>query len=274
MNWPISQRCVSTLGFPECDFSSLSALCRDFSIPMVELRAIEDRLDLPAWFQEHYQTPQRLQAALADLPFRIQVLDSSFSLAGGKEGARDELVALAEWADALGVPWIRVFDGGRFDPEAPADAFQPHLESILWWRRLRRDRGWKTDLLVETHDLICSTANCLRLQTLLDQPVALLWDAWHLWYKNHEALEDTWAALHPFIRHIHFKEGTRSPILQYSYSYCLPGSGEFPLAKLFQILAEASYSGPICLEWERKWHPYLPPLRDALQALLPAVPPS
>jgi hypothetical protein len=29
-------------------------------------------------------------------------------------------------------------------------------------------------------------------------------------------------------------------------------------------LRAANFSGPVSLEWERMWHPYLPPLDEAL----------
>jgi beta-glucosidase len=37
------------------------------------------------------------------------------------------------------------------------------------------------------------------------------------------------------------------------------------------MLTRDGYTGCVSLEWERKWHPYLPPLRDALSALRAAA---
>jgi hypothetical protein len=45
----------------------------------------------------------------------------------------------------------------------------------------------------------------------------------------------------------------------------LPGNGEFPMSSLQRILA-AEFSGAVSLEWEKLWHPYLPPLDDALRS--------
>ena len=43
----------------------------------------------------------------------------------------------------------------------------------------------------------------------------------------------------------------------------LPGAGEFPMAPLRAVLA-AEYAAVVSLEWEKLWHPYLPPLDEAL----------
>jgi sugar phosphate isomerase/epimerase len=48
-------------------------------------------------------------------------------------------------------------------------------------------------------------------------------------------------------------------------AYVLPGTGVFPMAALRAALA-GGYSGPLSLEWERQWHPELPPLDLALRA--------
>ena len=40
-----------------------------------------------------------------------------------------------------------------------------------------------------------------------------------------------------------------------------------PLAELVTLLRAEQFDGFISLEWEKLWHPYLPPLRDALVRL-------
>ena len=48
--------------------------------------------------------------------------------------------------------------------------------------------------------------------------------------------------------------------------YVLPGHGDFPMAQLLSILQSNERHIPLSLEWERHWHPELPPLDDALKA--------
>ena len=44
----------------------------------------------------------------------------------------------------------------------------------------------------------------------------------------------------------------------------LLGDGDFDLTTTFSILETGGFDGVVCIEWERKWHPYLPPLDTAL----------
>jgi sugar phosphate isomerase/epimerase len=116
------------------------------------------------------------------------------------------------------------------------------------------------DLAVETHDALCTTGSCLRLQDALGEPTALLWDAHHIWFKAAERPLETWSALRPFVRHVHVKDSVREPILPYPYTYRLPGEGDLPPDALLHRLAADGYEGCVSLEWERAWHPYLPGL--------------
>ncbi len=265
--WPRNQRCISTLGTAECSLPKLNQLCDEFEIPLLELRALENRLDLSDYFTEKFGSAERLRAASLDWVFQVRVLDSSCRLIeeGGVE--RPELLALAKWADALNCPWIRVFDGGGFQPEACQEDLQKAADCIAWWRAQRKEKGFACDILVETHDLLCSSHNCLALQKHLDEPVGLLWDSWHIWFENGEALEETWKSLKPYVKHIHFKDGNKIPSTKHPYTYTLPGEGVFPLTELMTMLKQSDYSQAICLEWERKWHEDLPPVDRALSIL-------
>jgi sugar phosphate isomerase/epimerase len=44
-----------------------------------------------------------------------------------------------------------------------------------------------------------------------------------------------------------------------------PGDGEFPVTPLLAALRTDEFAGPVCFEWEKLWHPYLPPLDEALR---------
>ena len=47
----------------------------------------------------------------------------------------------------------------------------------------------------------------------------------------------------------------------------LPGDGQAPLAAIVSLLRAQQFAGSVSLEWEKLWHPYLPPLRTALVRL-------
>jgi sugar phosphate isomerase/epimerase len=76
----------------------------------------------------------------------------------------------------------------------------------------------------------------------------------------------TWRAIRQRVVHMHVKDSVSIPSGRHSYSYRLPGDGEFPMAPLREAIVREGYSGPLSLEWERLWHPGLAPLEDALAA--------
>lgn len=41
----------------------------------------------------------------------------------------------------------------------------------------------------------------------------------------------------------------------------IPGQGELDLRHMIELLAQDSYRGYLCLEWEKKWHPEIPLLK-------------
>jgi sugar phosphate isomerase/epimerase len=74
----------------------------------------------------------------------------------------------------------------------------------------------------------------------------------------------TWRAIRGHVVHVHVKDSVSVPSARHPFSYVLPGEGEFPMTPLKAELRAANFSGPVSLEWERMWHPYLPPLDEAL----------
>jgi sugar phosphate isomerase/epimerase len=69
----------------------------------------------------------------------------------------------------------------------------------------------------------------------------------------------------PHVAHIHVKDAVRRPSEKFPWTYVAPGAGEFPFAVLLAALARDGFAGPVSLEWERLWHPYLGPLDVALE---------
>jgi sugar phosphate isomerase/epimerase len=118
-------------------------------------------------------------------------------------------------------------------------------------------------MLLETHSAFCSSRMCLRLNELLDDPMLVLWDAHHTWRSARETPGETWEALGPLVRHLHFSDSRlRAP--EPSYECVLPGTGEYPVAALAAVLAKCQDSPSVSLEWEKLWHPELPDIRRAL----------
>lgn len=249
------------MGCPHATLAQALALAEKHRLQFVELRTLGGTLDLPVYCAQHYKTPTGLAAVLARTPVRIIAFGTSMKLIGNTEEDRKALLEWVPWAEAAGVRWLRVFDGGR---KADAAEIAQAAETLDWWNRLRRDRGWLVDLMIETHDSMTTTAALRRL--LAAHPAAhILWDAHNTWKRGGEDPVQTWRAMHDRIVHIHVKDSVPVPRGEHAFTFVLPGQGGFPAEALHGIL-RAEYSGGVCLEWEKHWHPYLPELDAALHA--------
>lgn len=254
-------RTYSTLGSPALGLEETLALAARHGLAGVELRALGGTIDLPAYFAATYGTPEALAARLAAQPMKILSLDTSLHLAHPTEEERQAFLKFVPWAEAVGVPRLRVFDGGKSPDAATHRAM---AETVAWWRALRAEHGWRTDLMVETHDALCTAAS-IRGFLALAPGTGILWDTHHTWKTGREDPLITWRAIASDVVHLHVKDSVSIPSGKHPFSYRLPGDGEFPMAALREVL-RAEFHGPMSLEWERLWHPELGPVEEALAA--------
>jgi len=141
------------------------------------------------------------------------------------------------------------------------------VESLKWWQSHSDKNQWKTRIALETHTGFSSSERCLKLQEAFGNPIDIIWDTHHTWKGGNESASQTWEQMGSMIRHIHIKDSISVPSARHPYTYCLPGDGEFPVDDVYNVLRDNNYTGVISLEWESKWHPYLPDLATALKTL-------
>ena len=253
-------RCFSSLGCPDLSLDETLALAMRHGVGAVELRSLGGTVELPAYFTEEFGTQEKLAAFVRASGVRVVGFNASLHLTGATAAERDQLVAFGPWAEALGVRWLRVFDGENADTTSLGEA----LETLRWWRELRAARGWAVDVSVETHDSLFTAAAIERF--LAAAPgAAILWDAHHTWRKGGEDPVATWRAIHASVVHVHVKDSINVPSARHPFTYVLPGDGEFPIAPVLAELRAGRFAGPVSLEWEKLWHPYLPSLDEALR---------
>lgn len=261
-------RCLNTLGCPEFSLEEACALASRHGLAGVELRALGGTVELGGYLARHYGSPEGLVEKLRaeqgrstnEPAVRVVAFNTSMKLIGGSAAERDQLVEIAPWAEALGVRWLRVFDGGKTADEGE---LLRAVETLRWWREERAVRGWQVDLMIETHDSLCTAAAIGGLLEVVPD-AAILWDSHHTWKKGGEDPLVTWRAIRANVVHVHVKDSVSLPSARHPFTYVLPGAGEFPMPPLMAELTAANFSGPVSLEWERMWHPYLPPLDEAL----------
>lgn len=250
----------STLGCPDASLSDALSLCHRFKMNFLELRTLEGRLDLPAFL-----APEEVAEACQNAGVAARVVGSSFQLARHNADAVAELWKTCAWASAIGALYVRVFAGGEW-PTVPDRSGEELARSLLAEFARRKDaEGWSCDLALETHDSLSSAQACRAFSDHIETPLPILWDTHHTWRLGGETPAESWAILGPQVVHLHVKDSGSVPSGKQSYTYSLPGAGDFPAQELVDVLAQAPTALGISLEWERKWHPELPPLEDALE---------
>ena len=254
----------STLGCPELSLPQICELLSEFNLHELELRAADGRIDLPQWAVDTGWSQSRAAALMAQHDVHFRVAGSSFKIVGNNEKSRLEMLAFCEWANAWGARYVRAFGGGTWGKALTDADYEQGAQTVAWWQQEKKQRGWRIELLLETHDAFSASRPCRDLVARLPEPIGIIWDTHHTWRRSGEAPRDSWALLSPWIRHVHVKDSISKPSAQHPYTYVLPGDGEMPLGQIVEILSEHQFTGTVSLEWERLWYPDLPPLREAL----------
>lgn len=255
------RKTFSSLGCSELDLPDIVALGKKHGITTLELRAINGTTDLPAFFSERFGSPESWADWLLAQGVTVCSLDTSFRLIDGDAAERDALLAYVPWAEAAGVPWMRIFDGGK---TGDATEIAHAAEVLAWWSAQQEKNGWKVGLMIETHDALVTSEKLAALFAAAPD-ARLLWDAHHTWKKGGEDLSATWEVVRDRTVHIHVKDSVSMPSARHPFTYVPLGDGEFPMQPLLAMLEESGYAGMLSLEWERLWHPYLAPLDETLR---------
>lgn len=242
----------SSMGQPELSFEAFEVLAKEFHMDFLELRSLAGSLDLPSCFQN-------MGHAKPSIPVRL--LASSLQLAMATPADVEEFLRFGELAEKLKTPYVRVFGGGSFGDPVTDVMLQRAADVVETLRGHIRQEGWTFEILIETHSAFSSSRHCTSLNRLLSEPLGVLWDSHHTWKLAREDLAVSWGLLGPCVRHVHYKD---SRTVGDSSRLVLPGQGEFPTGMLLELLCREGYRGGLSLEWEKLWHPELPPLRDAL----------
>ncbi len=264
LNW-----CFSTLGCPELGLDAVLALAQRYGFVAVELRFLNNSTDLVHELEEYLSVPNNADR-LRWSGIAIVALLSSFDLAKQDANALPTLQSLALLADRMDVPYVRVFYAGK-----QGDSITPETEinaqrNYAAWRAWKQATRAKAELIVETHGSSSSSASILRLWEILGTALPLIWDMHHTMILAGEEPAHTWSQLGSTIKHVHVKDSIAVLSEKHPYTYVLPGQGRMPVRQVLSLLEANYFAGAVSLEWEKPWHPYLPPLEEAFAAMATA----
>lgn len=251
--WAADRVAFSTLGMPGQPVEAVIELAGRFRCPAVELRCADGE---PVTPDSTAAEATAVADRLADVGATVSCLATYIriaSLEGDPVADAERHIALAA---ALRAPYIRVFGGKPGQPDAVA----PGAERLAAIGPMAAASG--VTVLLETHDAFVTGAAVAEVLSAADAPgVGAMWDFAHPWRMGEEPA-DTAAALAPWLRYAQIKDiagrGDNEPVQI--------GAGTLPIHEMLAHLDQLGFDGYISLEWERQWHPHLPPLPEALAA--------
>ncbi len=262
----------TTEGTPRLAFSTLA--CPEWGALEVVERAAAMGFDAIEWrgggdgHAGTHRTPAELRAMRAAMDDRGLVAiavttytDLVHPSPAVRQASVDELLGHAEVAAVLGAPSLRAFPGDRKD-DASDEVLLGRATATLRTVAERLE-GSGVAIAVEPHDAFMGSAPVADLLARVDHPsVGAVWDAGNMWSVG-ESPEEGITLLGPWLRYVQVKDGVGRGS---GWRLTLLGEGEVPLGRGLELLARSHLPVPVSIEWERPWHPDLPPAAVALPA--------
>ncbi len=248
----------TTLGCAEKNLADVVALAKEYGIHTLEIRGLGDQFD-NRWVKEF--RPEEIDNTIAYLKendISIVALDTSCNMhVVPNDKTIAEAKAAIDIAEKLGAKYIRVFGN-----EIKGDRDECIAHVIAGLRELcEHAENTSVQVLLEVH----GEFNCIEVFEPIVKELGsyksfgILWDIMHTnrtygenWAKFYEAFKS-------YIRHIHVKDAS-------SQGLVLPGEGDLPIIPITRYLLADGFEGCFSLEWEKKWHPELGDLEEALTA--------
>lgn len=248
----------STLGCPKWDWNTITKNASQWGFAALELRGIQDQMDLPKC-PEFSGT--RLQGTLRDLSaldLKVSDLGASAQMHEPDPAKRakhmDEARRFIDLAHLMHAPYVRVFPNQFLPNEAKQvtiDRISSGLHELGEYAK-----GSGVTVIVESHgefrraDDLNAVFNGAKSKN-----VAFLWDAHHTCVEG-EKPADTFAQLGKLTRHTHLKDSVPVPgKTKEDRHYVLTGTGDIPVKETVRVLVTQGYKGYYCFEWEKRWHP-------------------
>ncbi|MBL8025961.1 MAG: sugar phosphate isomerase/epimerase [Fibrobacteres bacterium] len=259
----------STLACPDWDIDQIINCCKKNKFQALELHhlhltpIVNDRNALKA-LKEKLEAcgVKRLSigTAVAFHHFKPEDMDAAIDLFKG----------FLEAGKILNAEYLRVFPNnvpeGKSKPETVVQIVK-NIKSVL---HLCTPDSPKLGL--ETHgDFYSSKLIREILEAVNSNRVGAVWDAHHTWRFENESFISTYENLKKHLLQLHFKDSKKG---SEKLEHTIIGEGEFPLDGFAGFLKTVSYNGVLGVEYEKKWHPYMPDsaiLIDGLPAVFDSI---
>jgi sugar phosphate isomerase/epimerase len=256
----------STLGCPDWNFDQILKNAVEMGYQAIELRGLGKELDLLNCSEFKPENIKETLRKVKDKNLKIINLGSSANLHFHEAAKRTEQLVHAkryiELAEKLECPFIRVFPN-NIPKEFPKEAtFEKISTGLTELGNFAKNTNVK--ILMETHgDLIYIKDIKNIMQSVNLTNTGLIWDFFNMFVITHENPADMYAALKPYIFHVHLKDGIIDE--NGKFNYVFPGKGNAPLRQVIELLKKDKYKGFYSFEWEKRWHPEISAPEQAFQ---------
>src|SRR3954471_10128167 len=249
---------VSTLGCPKWDWNTILKNTSQWGYAALELRGIQDQMDLPKCAEFSGTRLQGSKNDLSALGLKISDLGASAQMHEPDPAKRakhmDEARRFIDLAHQLQAPYVRVFPNQFIpgeDKRVTFDRISSGLHELGEY-----GKGSGVTVIVESHGEFRRAEDLIPiLEGAKSKNVAFLWDAHHTCVEG-EKPADTFRELGRYTRHTHLKDSVPIPGKpKEDPRYVLTGTGQIPVKETVRVLASNGYKGYYCFEWEKRWHP-------------------
>jgi len=196
------------------------------------------------------------KAAAKDVPICCLATSCCFADPGAVAKQVEDARARLDLAGEVGAPRIRVFGGvipEGVSREQAVECVVGAFRSLAGHAKKR-----KVVLCMETHDSWCDPAHVADVMRRVGHPaVGVNWDIMHPVRSAHVTMEHAFEMLKPWIKHIHFHDGSADP---QAFKLVPVGEGAIDHRTAVRLLKAASYDGYLSGEWIgwEPWEVHLP----------------
>jgi len=234
-----------TFSTPELPLAEILAMAKDFGYDGIEPRIGSGQrhgIELASSPEARHDAWQLAEAQ--QIAFACVATSCVFANPETNGQHRADLAQAIALAADIGAPCIRVF-GGQIPAGVTREAAIALVaESLLSVADLAEQRG--VSVCLETHDDWCNPAHVAEIMRQVDHPaIAVNWDIMHPVRTAGVTIDDSFALLRPWIRHLHIHDGTPGEPLT-----LLPiGEGAIDHRRAIALLYQLGYTGFLSGEW-------------------------
>lgn len=249
--------CFSTLGCTEYSVEDVIALSERFSLDAIELRGLCGKMNV---YDSEDFSAENAEASFKkffDRGISFKVLGTSVScheVFSGKQ-TLDQFTKDVEFAKTAKAGFVRVF-GNKITENCSSEEIAGVLLSLC---EIADPYG--VTVLLEVHGDYNSieTLSPILKRLSKTENFGLIWDICHTDAGYGDGWEEFYLAVKPYIKHVHIKDRIRQNMKLTSL-----GKGDIPIKAIAERLSSDGFDGYVSLEWERKWHPELCCIEEAL----------